>query len=105
METLNTYDYVEGTEFEALMPAVMKTAPTIGATEDKKNINFFENHHRGSDYLEVVDIQAMYGDSSSDSGNEGGGESTPTGPTGETGETGPTGETGETGGDGTNDGD
>lgn len=60
MDTLNTYDYIEGTEFEGLMPAVLKKSPTIGATEEKKNINFYENFHRGSDYLEVVDIQKMY---------------------------------------------
>lgn len=60
MDTLNTYDFVEGTEFEALMPAVFKKLPTIGTTEEKKNVNFFENFHRGSDYLEVVDTQKIF---------------------------------------------
>jgi hypothetical protein len=60
MDKFNTYDYIEGTEFEGLMPAVLKKLPTIGATEEKKNINFFENFQRGNDYLEVVDTQKMY---------------------------------------------
>jgi hypothetical protein len=60
MDTFNTYDYIESTEFEGLMPAVMKKAPTIGVTEEKKNINFFENYNRGNDYLEVVDAQKMF---------------------------------------------
>ena len=84
MIDLNTYDYVEGTEFDGLMPAVMEKNPTIGVPEDNKNVRFFDNFHLGSDNLEVLDVQGFYAD--------GGEESGPTGETGSTGETGPTGE-------------
>jgi hypothetical protein len=52
------YGYVEGTEFEALMPAVMETCETTGASDEVVERHGFKA--LGSDALEVVDIEAFF---------------------------------------------
>jgi len=78
---LNQYDYAEGIEFKGLMPALMEVegVKTIGANPN------------ASDYLEVIDINAIMEDSD---------EEEPVGPTGPTGNVGPTGSEGPTGTEG-----
>lgn len=53
------YDFVEGCECECLMPAAMKNATTIGGGE---NVKFHGFEAKGSDPLEVIDIEAFYED-------------------------------------------
>lgn len=68
---LKNYDFVEGTEFEGLMPAVMDTLGddyVTGKSEEVVEMHGFKA--LGSDALEVVDIEAFY--KSSEGGNEGG---------------------------------
>lgn len=55
---LSTYDYVEGAEFEGLMPAAAEKVGVVGNSEE-----VVEMHGRlakGMDALEVVDIEAAF---------------------------------------------
>lgn len=57
---LNQYDYSEGIEFQGLMPELMNVEgiETIGGSE--KSVKNFGFNAKGSDALEVVDIEALY---------------------------------------------
>ena len=57
---LNQYDYVEGIEFNGLMPKIMETEgiETIGGSE--KFVKHMGFEAKGSDQLEVIDIEALY---------------------------------------------
>lgn len=57
---LDQYNYAEGIEFNGLMPEVMNTdgVETIGASEE--NVKHFGFNAKGSDALEVIDIEAFY---------------------------------------------
>jgi hypothetical protein len=59
---LNQYDYSEGIEFKGLMPEVMEIegVETIGASEN--SVKHFGFDAKGSDSLEVVDIDAIMED-------------------------------------------
>lgn len=59
---LNRYDYVEGIEFNGLMPEVMNAEgiETIGGSEN--SVKFFGANAKGNDQLEVIDVQALYED-------------------------------------------
>ena len=93
MDTLNTYDFIEGITAECLMPAVMEKLPTTGKPENETPAkHLFKDAWLGHDYLEVVDIAAIYGD-------EGGSDSEPSGDGDGGGETGPSSETGDGGGE------
>lgn len=53
-----TYDFVEMTECQTLMPEVMKTCGTIGASEE--TVHMHGVAAKGHDSLEVVDIPSFY---------------------------------------------
>ena len=59
---LNQYDYSEGIEFQGLMPEVMEVEgiETTGASEI--SVKHFGFDAKGSDSLEVVDIDAIMED-------------------------------------------
>lgn len=58
---LNTYDFVEGTDFEGLMPAVMETLGDDYVTgKSDENVHYHGFMALGSDSLEVIDIEAFY---------------------------------------------
>jgi len=61
---LNQYDYAEGIEFNGLMPKLMEAdgIETTGAND--KNVKFFGTNAKGSDALEVIDIEALQEDES-----------------------------------------
>jgi hypothetical protein len=86
---LKNYDYVEGTEFEGLMPAVMETLGDDYVTGKSDEIVAMHGYKAlGSDALEVIDIEAFY-----ESGSEGGKEG------GDSGNQGTEGDNGDQGGD------
>lgn len=71
---LKNYDFVEGTEFEGLMPAVMETLGDDYVTGKSDEIVAMHGYKAlGSDALEVIDIEAFYesGSEGSNSGNQG----------------------------------
>lgn len=56
---LSTYDFVEGTDFEGLMPAVMETLGEDYVTgKSDENVHYHGFMALGSDSLEVIDIAA-----------------------------------------------
>ena len=59
---LNQYDYSEGIEFQGIMPEVMEVEgiETTGASEI--SVKHFGFDAKGSDSLEVVDIDAIMED-------------------------------------------
>lgn len=59
---LNQYDYSEGIEFKGLLPELMDAEglKTIGATDETKSIKHFGFEAKGSDALEVVDVEGLY---------------------------------------------
>lgn len=67
---LNQYDYVEGIEFNGLMPETMKLTDTTGKSDE--NVKFFGANAKGSDSLEVIDIDAIMESDSSEGGKNGG---------------------------------
>lgn len=67
---LSTYDFVEGTDFEGLMPAVMETLGEDYVTgKSDENVHYHGFMALGSDSLEVIDIAAFYKSEGSE-GNE-----------------------------------
>lgn len=65
---LRNYDFIEGTTFEPLMPKVLEQAPgTVGEAET--NVRWMGFNGRGSDSLEVVDIEKFFDEG--DGGNGG----------------------------------
>lgn len=58
---LNQYDQVEGIEFNGLMPEVMK-ANGVKTTGSGKSVKHFGFDAKGSDPLEVVDVDAFMED-------------------------------------------
>lgn len=58
---LSTYDFVEGTDFEGLMPAVMETLGGDYVTgKSDENVHYHGFMALGSDSLEVIDVAAFY---------------------------------------------
>jgi hypothetical protein len=93
---LKNYDYVEGTEFEGLMPAVMETLGDDYVTGKSDEIVAMHGFKAlGSDALEVIDIEAFY-----DGGSEGEGGGNNGGDNGDQG-----GDNGDQGGDNGDQGD
>lgn len=71
---LNQYDYVEGIEFNGLMPKLMEADGVDTTGTSDTNVKFFGFNAKGSDSLEVVDIDALNEkESESNGGNEGNG--------------------------------
>lgn len=78
---MRNYDFVEGTEFEGLMPHAIDANGGIGVKEDQPNVAYHGFKALGHDQLEIVDVAKFY------EGGEGG-ESTDGGATsGTTGDT------------------
>lgn len=67
---LDQYEYAEGIEFIGLMPKVMEKIGLTTGTSDKST-KFFGVDAKGSDSLEVIDIEEIM-NQSEDGGNEGG---------------------------------
>lgn len=59
---LNQYDYSEGIEFQGLMPELMEAEgiKTVGVKDDTKSVKHFGFEAKGSDALEVVDVEGLY---------------------------------------------
>ena len=73
---LNQYDYVEGIEFNGLMPKLMEADGVDTTGTSDTNVKFFGFNAKGSDSLEVVDIDALNekeSESEGNGGNEGNG--------------------------------
>lgn len=85
------YDFIEGVEFEGLMPKAIDKIGGVGHSDE--NVRFFGFEARGMDSLEVVDVEKVFGEGGSE---EGGSE--------EGGESGESGESGNEGGEGGNEG-
>lgn len=62
MYTLNhemmNYDFIEGTEFEGLMPKAIDKTGGVGSSEE--NVHFMGVAARGMDALEVVDVEKFF---------------------------------------------
>lgn len=92
---LKNYDFVEGTEFEGLMPAVMETLGDDYVTGKSDEIVAMHGYKAlGSDALEVIDIEAFY-----ESGSEGGNSGNQGTEGGDSGNQGAEGGNGDQGGD------
>ena len=66
---LNQYDFIEGADFDGLMPKVMEAlGMTIGTSD--KSVKWFGADGKGMDSLEVIDEEEIM--NSSDEGGEGG---------------------------------
>jgi len=111
---LKNYDFVEGTEFEGLMPAVMETLGDDYVTGKSDEIVAMHGFKAlGSDALEVIDIEAFYesgsegGEGGNDGGNNGdqGAQGDDNGDQGAQGDNGDQGAQGDNGDQGGNDGD
>ena len=70
---LNQYDYVEGIEFNGLMPKLMEADGVDTTGTSDTNVKFFGFNAKGSDSLEVVDIDALNEKESEGNGGENGG--------------------------------
>ena len=56
---LKNYDFIEGIEFDELMPKAIDKAPgTTGEAE--KDVHLFRGGHLGADSMQVIDILAFY---------------------------------------------
>lgn len=67
---LNQYDYVEGIEFNGLMPKLMEADGVDTTGTSDTNVKFFGFNAKGSDSLEVVDINALNEDESGSTSGE-----------------------------------
>ena len=67
---LNQYDRVEGIEFNGLMPKLMETDGIDTTGTSNENVKFFGVNAKGSDSLEVVDINALNEDESGSTSGE-----------------------------------
>lgn len=73
---LRNYDFIEGSDFTALMPKVLEQAPgTVGLPESAVTVPFMGVKVNGNEPMEVVDIEKFFeGDgSNTGEGGEGGG--------------------------------
>ena len=64
------YDFIEGIEFEGLMPKAIDKIGGVGHSDE--NVSFFGFEARGMDSLEVVDVEKVFGEGGSEEGGEGG---------------------------------
>lgn len=68
---LNQYDYAEGIEFNGLMPKLMEADGVDTTGTSDTNVKFFGFDAKGSDALEVIDIEALQEDESGNESNGG----------------------------------
>lgn len=57
-EDMMRYDFVEGIEFEGLMPKAIDKIGGVGSSEE--NVHFMGYKALGSDALEVVDVEKVH---------------------------------------------
>lgn len=57
---MNTYDYVEGTEFDGLMPKAIDAAGGVGTNEEQPTVEFMGAKALGHDQLQVVDVEKFF---------------------------------------------
>ena len=65
------YDFVEGTEFEGLMPKAIDANGGVGTNDEQPTVKFMGGH-RGHDQLQVVDVEKFFEEQASGSSGEGG---------------------------------
>lgn len=75
LNTLNTYDFVEESACETIMPLTIDKIGGIGSVDNqlKGNVEFFGTEAKGMDCLEVIDTSKLF--ESSESNEETGEES------------------------------
>lgn len=59
-EEMMRYDFVEGIEFEGLMPKAIDANGGIGVTKEQPNVEFMGARALGHDQLEVVDVEKFF---------------------------------------------
>lgn len=70
---LRNYDFVEGTEFTALMPKVLEQAPgTVGLPESAVTVPYMGMKVNGNEPMEVVDVEKFFEGEGGNEGGEGG---------------------------------
>ena len=57
---MQNYDFVEGTEFEGLMPKAIDAAGGVGTNENQPTVEFMGAKALGHDQLEVVDVEKFF---------------------------------------------
>lgn len=60
IEEMRRYDYVEGVEFEGLMPKAIDAASGVGVNDKQPNVGFMGAAALGHDQLEVVDVEKFF---------------------------------------------
>lgn len=56
---LMNYDFIEGTEFEGLMPKAIDAAGGVGTNDEQPGVKFMGGVH-GHDQLQVVDVEKFF---------------------------------------------
>lgn len=59
-EEMRRYDFVEGVEFEGLMPKAIDAAGGVGVNDKQPNVEFMGARALGHDQLEVVDVEKFF---------------------------------------------
>ena len=57
---MQNYDFVEGTEFEGLMPKAIDAAGGVGTNDEQPVVEFMGAAALGHDQLEVVDVEKFF---------------------------------------------
>lgn len=60
IEEMRRYDFVEGVEFEGLMPKAIDAAGGVGVNDKQPNVEFMGARALGHDQLEVVDVEKFF---------------------------------------------
>ena len=60
IEEMRRYDFVEGVEFEGLMPKAIDAADGVGVNDKQPNVEFMGARALGHDQLEVVDVEKFF---------------------------------------------
>lgn len=59
-EEMKRYDFVEGVDFEGLMPKAIDAAGGVGVNDKQPNVGFMGAAALGHDQLEVVDVEKFF---------------------------------------------
>ena len=69
------YDFIEGIEFEGLMPHAIDSIGGVGTNDDQPIVKFMGFEALGHDQMEVVDVEKLFeGEGSGENSGEGSGE-------------------------------
>lgn len=63
------YDFIEGVEFEGLMPKAIDAAGGVGVNDKQPTVKFFGAAALGHDALEVVDVEKFFEENGTELGN------------------------------------